>query len=80
MTFKFVENHLHLPSLCMCGSKNQYWVNGTYGCERGHVYARVKKTWIGNAWFWVSNSELLENISQFKEDSEPQSMEETTNE
>lgn len=38
-----VWSHMSLPRDCeVCGKPNQYWCDGTYGCENGHVEAHTK--------------------------------------
>ena len=40
MKVKFLRNHMTLPSKCsICGLKNEYWADKTYGCKRGHIIA-----------------------------------------
>ena len=35
-----IEPHAKFPTFCSeCGRRNQYWVDGTYGCSAGHIYA-----------------------------------------
>lgn len=50
-----LRSHLELPSTCpFCGKKCSYWVDGTYGCEDGHVVAYSKETGLwGTVWFWI---------------------------
>lgn len=59
---KVLMNHLELPSKCFCGDKLEYWVDGTYGCKKGHVIARMRNTWLGPEWFWVPVKEIFEQM------------------
>jgi len=35
-----IKNHLFLPHRCKkCGEKNEYWLDGTFGCINGHIVA-----------------------------------------
>ena len=40
MRVKSLFNHLTLPSKCsICGEKNEYWCDETFGCKNGHIIA-----------------------------------------
>ena len=40
MKVRFLDKHTTLPSVCsICGEKNEYWVDETFGCKKGHIVA-----------------------------------------
>ena len=54
MSPKLLTNHLLLPGTCRkCGKRNYYWLDGTYGCENGHIYARHDPSLDYSQWEWV---------------------------